>query len=459
MDFLLEHWALFAALVVLAGLAWGFLRFWRIAAVSAGYKAKVLCSALFVSGRNIDPERSPEVSADSYRILRLFRAAIDREKRSVTCSFLGLRARTAIYRPGLGATLVSAGSLWKPTALVPEPPGGEDPWPAPPSESPALKRLVDEAFTEPNPERLRRTRAVLVLQDGRIVAERYAPGFSKGTPLPGWSMTKAVLSALVGILVKEGRQSLSDKSLLPEWSGPGDPRGQIALEDLLRMRSGLRFAEVYSDPLSDVNRMLFIEPDAAAFAAARPLAHPPGTTWQYASGTTNILSRIVLRTVGEKDYPTFPRRALFDSLGMRSAVIEPDAAGTFVGSSYMFATARDWARLGQLYLQDGTCEGNRILPEGWAAFSASPTPQSEGCYGAHWWLKLQKELGGETEAAKRIPSDAFFALGHEDQSLTVIPSRRLVAVRLGLSIYIDAWNHAQFTADLLDALDKQQRSG
>lgn len=348
---------------------------------------------------------------------------------------------------------MTGGALWQPQISVPEPPGGPDPWPAPESEPPALKRLVDDCFPEYNPKRLRRTRAVLIMQDGKILAERYAPGFSAQTRLTGWSMTKAVIGALVGILVREGRLSLSDKMLLPEWCSPGDPRAQISLEDLLRMRSGLQFSEVYSDPLSDVNQMLWNSRDTAAVAASKPLTAPPGTVWKYSSGTSNIVSRIIRRVVGAEAYPGFPRRALFEPLGMRSALIEQDASGTFVGSSHCFATARDWARFGLLYAQDGVWEGKRILPEGWVKFSSSPTPQSpEGRYGAHWWLKLQKELGGETEAARRIPADAFFALGHEDQSVTVIPSRRLVAVRLGLSVYIDAWNHAQFVADVLDAL-------
>jgi len=385
--------------------------------------------------------------------MRLFGVRIDRVSQSVTCSFFGLRPRTAVCRPGLGTSLVSGGAFWPPPSPVLEPPGGADPWPAPVEEPPTLKRLVDDCFPETNPKRLRRTRAVLIMQDGKILAERYAPGFSQETPLTGWSMTKAVIGALVGVLVREGRLSLTDKRLLPEWCSAGDPRAEISLEDLLRMRSGLEFAEVYSDPLSDVNQMLWNSRDAGAFAAAKPLAHPPGTHWTYSSGTTNIVSRIIRRVVGSENYLGFPRRALFEPLGMRSALIEPDASGTFVGSSHLFATARDWARFGLLYAQDGVWEGKRILPEGWVKFSSSPTPQSpEGRYGAHWWLKLMKELGGETEAAKRIPADAFFALGHEDQSVTVIPSRRLVAVRLGLSIYIDAWNHAQFVADVLDAL-------
>jgi CubicO group peptidase (beta-lactamase class C family) len=219
------------------------------------------------------------------------------------------------------------------------------------------------------------------------------------------------------------------------------------------MRSGLRFSEDYSDLSSNVIDMLFNRSDTATYAASLPLGSPPGTAWSYSSGTTNILSGIARRVVGEIDYLDWPRRALFDPIGMSSAIMEPDASGTFVGSSFMLATARDWARLGQLYLHDGLWDGRRIIPEGWVRFSTTPTPESpNGMYGAHWWLKLQPEIGGGTAAAARIPKDAFFAVGHEGQSLTVVPSLRLVVVRLGLSIYVDAWNQAAFLSDLQDAL-------
>jgi CubicO group peptidase (beta-lactamase class C family) len=472
------------AVVVAAALGWALRYFVRLAPVAAGYKAKVLCSAMFVSRRDIDPRFAPDVSADSYRILRLFRARVDHDLRTVTCSWLGLWPRTAIYRPGLGATLMVGPSLSEPIATGPMhtlPTGeasvrpranGSDPGSvsekyghapggargaflerAPGNEPDVLGRTVDAAFTEPAPRKPWRTRAVLVLHDGAIVAERYAQGFGPDSALPGWSVTKSVLSALVGILVEEKRLSLQDKALLPEWRFPDDQRAAISVEDLLRMRSGLAFSEIYSDPRADVTQMLYASSDMAAFAANKPLSAPPGTTWHYSSGTTNILSRIVRQTVGEREYHTFPPRALFGPLGMNSAVMESDAAGTFVGSSYMFATARDWARFGQLYLEDGAWGGRRILPAGWVRLSATPTPQSpDGCYGAHWWLKVPRELGGETEAASRIPRDAFFGLGHEGQSLTVIPSRRLVVVRLGLSIHVDAWNHARFIADVVQAL-------
>lgn len=420
----------------------------RIAAVGCAYKAKVLASALFVSRLDLDPDEAPEVSAEAYSIMRLFKAKVDRDAKRVTVSAFGLLSRSARWRPGLGAALEAR----------PLPPAAERHEPAKPGELPvrgvdALLPVVAAAFGEPDPKKLRRTRAIVVLRDGVIVAEGYAPGVSMTTPLNGWSMTKSVMSALVGTLVADGKLSLEDKSLLPQWRTPGDPRAGISVEDLLRMRSGLRFAEVYSDPLSDVTRMLFAEPDAGGFAASRPLESPPGAKWQYASGTSNILSLLARKAVGEADYQAWPRRVLFDPAGMSSAVMETDASGTFVASSFLYATARDWARFGKLFLDDGVAAGRRVLPPGWARFCATPTPQSdEGRYGAHWWLKLSKEMGGGTPAAARIPEDAFHALGHEGQCVTVIPSRGLVVVRLGLAIDVSAWDHAAFLAAVLDAL-------
>lgn len=439
------RWAILVATA--AALVWALARLWRVAAIGAAYRSKVLCSIVFGTSRTIDPQHVEDVSADSYWPLRILRSRVDPAARTVTSSLFGLRSRTATYRTGLGATLfLSTANLKVRTASR----SSADLEVGPSTSS--LQRIVDRAFTEPNPKRLRRTRAIVVLHDGEIVAEQYAPGFDAAVRLPGWSMAKSVLNALVGILVGEKRLSLQDTALMPQWQPP-DPRAAITLEDLLRMRSGLKFSELYSDFSSDVIEMLFNQPDMAAYAARQPLSFPPGKTWSYASGTTNIVSAIVRRTVGDRAYFGWPRAALFDPIGMTSATLEPDAAGTFVCSSFMFATARDWARFGQLFLQDGVWEGRRILPVDWVKFSTTPTtPSLLGNFGAHWWLKLGPEIGGGTDAAARIPRDAFFAIGHEAQTLTVIPSQRLVAVRLGLSVYIDAWNQAEFVAELLDAL-------
>jgi CubicO group peptidase (beta-lactamase class C family) len=432
-----------------AACVWALLRLRVVARVGSGYKAKVLCTALFASRRDLDPQYADEIYADSYWILRPFRAQIDHERETVTASFLGWIPRTAVHRAGFGATLV-CDRRQGPVALAQGPAVQRTSadWRVSTGTNPLLG-VVDRAFAEPDPARLRRTHAVLIVHDGRIVAERYARGVGADTPLPGWSMAKSVWGALVGVLVDEGRLSLQDRELMPGWRAP-DPRAAITLEDLLRMRSGLRFSENYAFPWSDVLHMLFNCADAAAYAASLPLTAPPGRVWSYASGTSNIVSAIVRRVVGDGAYGAWPARVLFDRIGMRSAVLEPDASGTFVASSYMLATARDWARFGQVWLDEGRFNGDAIVSPDWVRACTTPTAQSpEGRFGAHWWLKLNPEIGGDSPAARDIPADASHAVGHEGQMLTVIPSRRLVVVRLGASIYIDAWNHAQFVSDIL----------
>jgi CubicO group peptidase (beta-lactamase class C family) len=420
--------------------------------VACGYKSKVLCTAIFASGRELDPQRAEEIAADSYWLLRPFGATVDRAG-SVTTSLVGLRPRTAIHREGFGATLLPA----RPSEPRPRSASGSvrlSPAAVRPASAvrPDVQRIVDRAFEEPNPSRLRRTHAVVVVHGGEIVAERYARGVRADTPLPGWSMAKSVLNALVGILVDDGRLAIDSRELRPEWPSP-DPRAAISLEDLLRMRSGLRFSEAYANPWSDVVQMLFNAPDTAAYASRQPLSARPGAVWSYASGTSNILSAIVRQAVGGSAYPNWPRKALFDRLEMPSAIVEPDASGTFVFSSFMLATARDWARYGQLWVDGGRLGGHAILSKEWIRFSTTPTMESpDGRYGAHWWLKLNPEIGGDGSASARIAADALFAIGHEGQTLTVIPSRRLVIVRLGAAIYIDAWNQAEFVAALQDVL-------
>lgn len=440
--------AFIATIGTIGAAIWALFTLRTVVDVACGYKSKVLCTAFFASRRALDPQRADEIAADSYWILRPFRSRVNETAASVTTSLGGLRPRRARYRPGFGATLSYGDSgplgtygtdqtsarVRTRVALRPE-----------------VQAVVDRAFQEPDPSRLRRTHAVVVVHDGEIVAERYARGVGPETPLPGWSMAKSVLNAVVGILIDEGRLSIESRDLLPVWRAP-DARAAITLEDLLRMRSGLRFGEMYSNPWSDVLQMLFNAPDAAGYAASRPLITAPGSVWSYASGTTNVLSSIVRGTVGESAYPSWPRRALFDRIGMTSAVVEPDASGTFIFSSFMLATARDWARYGQLWADDGQCGNRAILSREWIRFSTTPTPQSAGRFGAHWWLKLNPEIGGDDPTAASIAGDAFFAIGHEGQTLTVIPSRRLVIVRLGAAIYIDAWNQAEFVASIQDVL-------
>lgn len=424
--------------------------------VGTAYFAKILCSGVFVSGRENDDVLAVDLALD-HPMTGHLDVDVDNAQRTVTVSLKGLFTRRAVFRDGLGCTLaldVSPEGLDGQVKSEPPSPRPADPW-LEDEPSAELAAALDRAFDEPDPERPRRTRAVAVVHDGRLVAERYAPGFGRDMPLTGWSMTKSLTNTLVGLLVEQGRLDLHAPAPVPEWRADDDPRGAVTLDQLLRMSSGLEFEETYSDPLADVQLMLFRRPSAAAFAAAKPLVAEPDSRWSYSSGTSNIVSRIVRRAVEEagEDYLTFPRRALFDRLGMRHAVIEPDASGTFVGSSFSYATARGWARLGQLYLQDGVWNGQRLLPEGWVAYSTTTTPQApRGRYGAHFWLNAGDDENGSNRPSPELPPDAYFMSGFEGQSVTVVPSRRAVVVRLGMSKSPTSWDRGAFVADVLAAL-------
>src|SRR5262245_19559368 len=448
--------AVFALLAVLA--ATGAYYFHRLLLVGSAFTAKTLCDGVFISRRDAASVLEEDARADQISLLRLIDPEVHSGSRSVTASFHGLAERTAVYREGLGCTLaigvdeeVLRGravppATTRPTASVARQQLTRDET-AKGMDREKLRGLLDRAFSEPDPARLRRTRAVVIVQDGSIVAERYAAGYSRDTALLGWSMAKSALNALIGVLVKQGRLRLEASGSLRSWSSPGDPRGSITLDQLLRMESGLEFVEDYVNPLRDVTWMLLGTGDAAAYAAAKPLLAPPGTRWHYSSGTTNIISRVMREAIADDaEYLAFPRRALFDRIGMASAVIETDAAGNFVASSFMHASARDWARLGLLYLQDGVWGGERILPEGWVQYSVTPAPASDGKFGAHFWLKL----GGHSPGL--LPPGAYHMAGHDGQFVTIVPEKKLVVVRLGLSRVPRAWDQTAFVAEVIGAI-------
>ncbi|MBZ5710503.1 serine hydrolase domain-containing protein [Nannocystis pusilla] len=441
--------ALLAALVFLAG--------W-ILPTATGYVAKNACSAVFVAGR--DPGR---VGAEDLAPQSYVSFTVDREQRRVRASVFGLAARTAVYRDGLGCALAIGAapeSLQAQTVALPHAPASDAPWPIgegerlaadPPGlDRAALDAAVAAAFAEPNPDSLRRTRAVVVVHGGAIVAERYADGFDRDTRHLGWSMSKSVTNALVGILVGRGLLTRDAPAPVPGWAG--DPRRAVTLDQLLRMSSGLEFEERYG-PLADATRMLFEVDDAADVALARPLAHDPDTVFSYSSGTTNILSWIVRRQFPElAAYHRFPHEALFAPLGMRSAVFETDASGTFLGSSFVHATARDWARFGLLYLRDGVWDGARILPEGWVAYSRTPTKTGVGDYAAHFWANAPDPADPDKRRLPHVPADAYQAAGFQGQAVLIVPSRDAVIVRLGMTHDRAAWDLDGFASAVLAAL-------
>jgi CubicO group peptidase (beta-lactamase class C family) len=290
----------------------------------------------------------------------------------------------------------------------------------------AFEALIGEAFVSRVTPNLGETHALLIVQGGRIVFERYGEGFTAGSTHHSWSKAKSITHALAGILVKDGRLDIHAQADVPEWAG--DARAEITLDHLLRMSSGLKFVEDYdpSGPASDVIPMLFGtgKEDVAAYAAAQPLEHAPGTFWSYASGTSNIVSRLLSRRLDAygPQFERFMAARLFEPLGITSAIPKFDAAGTFIGSSFCFMTARDFARFGLLYMRDGVWEGRRLLPEGWVDYARRPTFQQPGVdanpYGAHWWL----DFGGP---------GSFSANGYDGQFTVILPDRDTIIVRHG----------------------------
>jgi len=292
-----------------------------------------------------------------------------------------------------------------------------------------LNGLLDLAFSDPAPDIMGETHAFLAAHKGRIVSERYWRGLSADSTFPSWSEAKSITHALIGILVRDGRIDVHAPANVPEWQGEDDPRRHITLDQLLRMSSGLKFAEDYVNAgVSDVIEMLFGagKDDVAGFAANFPLAHAPGTAWSYASGTSNIVARcaaIALGATGDA-FRSWMFDELFHPIGIQSAQPKFDAQGTFIGSSFCYATARDFARFGLLYMRDGAWEGQRILPEGWVDYARTPTATPPGeplGYGAHWWLGMCG-LG------------SFSANGYQGQYTVLVPELDLILVRHGNSM-------------------------
>lgn len=410
---------------------------WEGLPIISGYAAKVAGSGVFVAGRS---------SADVIRNdlgsfpVRLARVDVDITDSSVTASVWGLARRRAIYRRGLGVTLVSGEVVRVEGKELARPPVvnmDTVDWPTGDRGSDSLVGAVQEvvggAFGDWG------TRAVVVVYRGRIVAERYAVGFDRHTRLLGWSMTKGVLNALVGILVGQGRLDIRRPAPVDVWTG--DDRERITTEDLLRMNSGLSWWEWYAGP-GDATNMLFKSANMGEYASHSTLRHVPGTVFNYSSGTANILSAIVRSKLPDSLYYRWPYEQLFYKIGMYSMVLEPDAGGTFVGSSYGYATARDWSRFGLLYLRDGVWNGQRVLPEGWVRY----TRTGKG-YGALWWLND----GGRRYPG--VPEDCYSCEGYEGQDIFVIPSKELVVVRLAME-HGKRLNRAEFLKRIIGALPR-----
>lgn len=412
------------------------LRVDKAAQVAAGITSHWVCSDTFVSG--LDPDRS---FADRVRpqpgmglVAWALGYEVDRGRREVRAHIGSIESR-AVYREGYGCLNVAQpGDEAALPADAEAPPPVAEPPVTPPS-SATMQAALASAFAEPEGRSRHRTQAVVVLQDGRLVAERYADGIGPGTPLLGFSMTKSVTNALLGVLVRQGRLVMDQPASIGAWADLADPRHAITPDQLLRQTSGLDLPQTNSgfDPTSQI---MYAGRDKAGLSAAAPLEAAPGTHWRYTDAHFMLLSRLLRDAVGgdAASVRRFARDELFGPLGMRHATLEFDTTGTPIGSSHMLASARDWARLGQLFLDDGVVDGRRLLPEGWVRYSATPTLATG--YGAGWWTNRLPGLvpgWGVPWGLPQAPADAFFARGFMGQFVVVVPSRRLVVVRLSMS--------------------------
>jgi CubicO group peptidase (beta-lactamase class C family) len=410
--------------------------------VATGLVAHNVCSKSFVSG--LDPQTvfAETTDREGIRFLRsVLRYRLDRTAGTVDASVAGLFDSRAVFHDGFGCVLlhgpdepylpksdIAALKRPKTPPLLPEIAGPDTVVPT----DPVLKAALDHAFEEPAEPPFRRTKAVVVVHDGRVIAERYATGIGVDTPLLGFSLTKSVVNALIGILTQQGLVTPSIPAPVPEWRAASDPRREIEVEHLMRMTSGLALDETNSgfDPSS---RMVYLHNDMAGFAAKAALIAPPGTRWAYSSATTQLLARIIRDAVGGPEQTlALAWRELFNPLGMRTVTLEFDATGTLQGSSYMLASARDWARFGLLYLNDGLIGGRRVLHEDWVDLSAAATLDTD--YGAGFWTNRSEHPHAKGRVGLGIPRDAFFASGDLGQRIVIVPSQDLVIVRLGDSV-------------------------
>jgi CubicO group peptidase (beta-lactamase class C family) len=438
----LRRWIAIGLAVVIVALASASVQFRpdRAIRVATSYVAHNVCSRTFVSG--LDPQSVFAEISDRAGIRQLrpvLRFDLDRGARTVDVSTLGLFGGRATFHDGLGCVeqherrepyvLKSDVEALKAKA-APSLPEIAGPAVVEPSDL-ALKAALDHAFEEPPAPPFRRTKAVVIVHDGKVVAERYAPGIGVETPLLGYSITKSVLNALIGILTQQGLVTPSMPAPIPEWRGADDPRREIEVEHLMRMTTGLDLDETNSG--FDPSSRMFLEDDTAAYAVDAKMTAPPGKRWHYSSPSTQILARIVRDAAGGPEQTlAFAWRELFNPLGMRHVTLEFDGAGTLQGSTYMFASARDWAKFGLLYLNDGVVGGKRILHEDWVDFCAAATLDTD--YAAGFWTNRSEHPNARNRVRLGIPRDAFFASGDLGQRIVIMPSQKLVVVRLGDSV-------------------------
>jgi hypothetical protein len=449
---------LVVSLILLLILAYGAWYAWRAFPIISGFGAKNMASAVYLQHRDPASVLKEELA---FFPVSVGTFTIDKTDSSVTGSVWGLAKRKAIYRTGVGCTLVNdltEAAIRKQHFELPAVPvQNRDTiaWPygdkiaagTPAAvDTSLLQQAIDHAMELTHKGKPAHTRAFLVVYDGQIVGERYAPGYNKNSVMLGWSMSKSLTAAVIGVLVKAGKLNPEAPAPVPEWKNT--PKATITLKELLQQTSGLDYTEDYNSP-SEATNMLFRRGDMGAFTASLPLKFQPGTTFYYSSGNANILSRIIRTTVGDGAYAAYPYQALFHKINMYSLVLEPDASGTYVGSSYSYATARDFARFGLLYYNNGIWNGQQLLPDNWVKESIRPSAaDKQRHYGYAFWLNGFEANDSTKHLFPNVPDDLFFADGYGGQNIYIIPSKKLVVVRLGV-LTID---EDQFLKEVLQAV-------
>jgi CubicO group peptidase (beta-lactamase class C family) len=398
----------------------------------SGFSAKSMASGHFIDGRNLQT-----IQQNDNDIPKVDWATneINDAGKLVISNVQGLKERKAIYREGLGATLINDDFDVNKPYEVPKRAQLKNNLPYPygnlePKDSvftnidyAKLNAAVANAF-DTKGEKKKRTRSVVVLYKGKLIAEKYADGFNKNSRILGWSMTKSLTATYFGILQKQGKIDVMKPAPISEWKN--DERKNITINDLLHMNSGLAWEEDYGK-ISDVTKMLFQAEDMSRSQLEKPTQFKPNTHWNYSSGTTNLLSGILRKQFKtHQEYLDFWYSSLLDKIGMNSAIVETDMAGNFVGSSYGWATTRDWAKFGLLYLRKGNWNGEQIFDPSWVKYVATPTNTSNGRYGAQFWLNAEGYFPD-------VPRDMFYCSGYQGQMVAIFPSYDLVIVRLGLT--------------------------
>ncbi len=420
--------------------------------IISGFAAKNMASNRFIASRTVEA-----VNANDHNVPLIKLADVEVHENEVAATVYGLMQRKSVCSDGLGCILIDddfdiSAINYKPnrnttdTGLAfPFGNNGTKDTLFDNVDYNQLEMAIDGAFT--NAE-VQKTRTVLVSYKNQIIGEKYTAGFTKDTPVLGWSMTKSVLATLYGILQYRGKIEMG---YLPfkelELSGlPGkDPRDLISLDDLLRMQSGMAWDEDYSS-ISDVTRMLFMARDMTKAQLKTDYTLNSPKIWNYSSGTSNLLSGILREQFkSHQDYLDFPYSALIDKIGMHSMLIETDMSGNFVGSSYGWANTRDWAKFGILHLNRGKWNGEQLFSPEWIDYITRPTAQSNGTYGAHWWLNAEGKYPD-------VPKDLYSANGYQGQYVFIIPSKDLVIVRTGLAESPD-FDVNKFISEVIKAIN------